>query len=232
VNDHEFLVRERNNRGVGVGATLTPPDKKDFKIDITGATHVSAIDLDASGAVFTPVAKNPTPFADLAANTLAAIGNKVQEKLESLAFGPRLTDGSYRLLAGTDKDYSVTQNGAGTQFDIYFDFSLADPYASSIQCPLGQTTACFLTSNGQSATLTGNYSLLPGLLYAYKAVLSDLAYVDPFVVPEPATWTLMLAGLAVVMLWWSLPIRAKPGPLSPLPGEPSTCPKHRPNSAQ
>ena len=235
VNDHEFLVLERNNRGVGVGATLTPPDKKVFKIDINGATDVSAIDLDAPGAVFTPVAKNPTPFADLAANTLAAIGNKVPEKLESLAFGPRLTDGSYFLLAGTDNDYSVTQNGAGTQFDVYFDFSLADPYASSIQCPLGQTTACFLTSNGQSATLTGSYSLLPGLLYAYKAAPSDLAFVDPFVVPEPATWTLMLAGLAGVMLGgagFSPPSRASPRPLSRLPGELSTGPKHRPNSAQ
>src|SRR3954452_23907662 len=29
------------------------------------------------------------------------------------------------------------------------------------QCPLGQVTGWFLTSNGSSATLTGSYSLLP-----------------------------------------------------------------------
>ncbi|BCA54533.1 hypothetical protein W02_16730 [Nitrospira sp. KM1] len=36
INDHEFLVRERNNRGVGVGAEFSPPNKKLFRIDITG----------------------------------------------------------------------------------------------------------------------------------------------------------------------------------------------------
>jgi hypothetical protein len=28
LNDHEFLVLERNNRGIGVGAELSPPNKK------------------------------------------------------------------------------------------------------------------------------------------------------------------------------------------------------------
>ena len=52
---------------------------------------------------------------------------------------------SYLLLAGTDNDYSVTQNAGGEQFDVYFRFTDADPYASSIQCPLGTTTGCFFT---------------------------------------------------------------------------------------
>jgi len=49
---------------------------------------------------------------------------------------------SYLLLAGTDNDYSVTQNDSSTQFDVYFRFSDADPYKSSIQCPIGTTTGC------------------------------------------------------------------------------------------
>ncbi len=200
VNDHEFLVLERNNRGVGVGATVAPPDKKVFEIDITGATDVSGIDLDAPGAVYTKVTKTPTPLIDLAANTLAELGNKVPEKMESLTFGPRLADGSYMLLTGTDNDYSVTQNSSGTQFDVYFNFSLADPYAASIQCPLGQVTGCFLTSNNQPATLTSAYSLLPGLLYSYKVPQSDLDFVAPFDVPEPWTWTLVSSGLAVMWM--------------------------------
>ena len=67
LNDHEFLVLERNNRGLGVDGTLTPSNKKVFRIDLAGATDVSALDLDAPGASFTPVAKQPAPWLDLAA---------------------------------------------------------------------------------------------------------------------------------------------------------------------
>ena len=69
------------------------------------------------------VTKNSTPFLDLAANTLPELGNRVPEKWEGLAIGPRLSNGSYVVLAGTDNDYSVTQNGSGTQFDVYFNFT-------------------------------------------------------------------------------------------------------------
>jgi hypothetical protein len=58
INDHEFYVLERNNRGVGVGATFASADKEVYRIDLNGATDVSAIDLDAPGAVFTAVSKS------------------------------------------------------------------------------------------------------------------------------------------------------------------------------
>ncbi len=141
INDHEFFVLERNNRGVGVGAEFATADKEVYKIDLNGATDVSNIDLD-SGAVYTKVTKS-AQFLDLDADTLAALGNKSPEKWEGLAIGPTIDDGSYLMLAGTDNDYSVTQNGTGTQFDVYFRFSDADPYASSIQCPLGTTYRLF-----------------------------------------------------------------------------------------
>jgi hypothetical protein len=174
LNEHEFLVLERNNRGIGVGATLAAPDKRVYRIDLRGASDVSGIDLD-SGAAFTPVNKSAL-LLDLDADTLPALGNKSPEKWEGLAIGPRLADGSYLLLAGTDNDYSVTQSGSGTQFDVYFRFTDADPYASSIQCPLGSTLGCFLTSNpAQAATPTANHALLPGVLHAYKAAPQDLA---------------------------------------------------------
>ncbi len=196
VNDHEFLVLERNNRGVGVGAEFATANKRVYRIDVTGATDVSAIDLD-SGTPFTPVTKTASVFMNLAANTLAALGNKTPEKWEGLAIGPRLNDNSFFLLAGTDNDYSVTQNGSGTQFDVYFRFSDADPYLGSIQCPLGEVTGCFFTTGGSSATLTGEYALLPGVLHAYTATESDLAtYVAPYEVPEPGTSVFLLAGLA------------------------------------
>lgn len=196
INDHEFLVLERNNRGVGVGADLNTQNKRVYVIDITGATDVTSIDLD-SGAPYTPVAKTHPEWLNIGANALAALGGKIPEKWEGLSIGPQLNDGSYFMLAGTDNDYSVTQNGSGTQFDVYFNFADADPYAMSIQCPLEQTTGCFWTSNSTPAMLTANYQLLPGVLYGYKVAAADLpGYVAPRDVPEPGTFLLLSGGLA------------------------------------
>lgn len=196
INDHEFYVLERNNRGVGVGADFATADKEVYKIDISGASDVSNIDLDAAGAVYTKVSKS-AKFLDLDANTLSALGNKSPEKWEGLTIGPRLADGSFLMLAGTDNDYSVTQNGSGTQFDVYFRFNDADPYATSIQCPLGQTTGCTATTGGSATALTDDYKLLPGVLHAYKVSATDLAgYTAP--VPEPESWAMLMAGLGLI----------------------------------
>ncbi|MBL8430649.1 MAG: PEP-CTERM sorting domain-containing protein [Dechloromonas sp.] len=102
------------------------------------------------------------------------------------------------MLAGTDNDYSVTQNGSNNdQFDVYFRFTDADPYASSIQCPLGATTGCNGAATG--VPTDGSYQLLPGVLHAYKVSAADLAgYTAPIAVPEPETWTMLLAGLGLI----------------------------------
>ncbi len=193
INDHEFYVLERNNRGIGVGADLATADKEVYKIDITGATDVSNIDLD-SGAAYTKVTKSGR-ILDLDADTLAELGNKSPEKWEGLAIGPKLADGSFMMLAGTDNDYSVTQNGSGTQFDVYFRFNDADPYATSIQCPLGATTGC--TGAAASVPGDGSYRLLPGVLHSYKVSAGELAgYTAP--VPEPENWAMLMAGLGLV----------------------------------
>lgn len=192
INDHEFYVLERNNRGIGVGATLATADKEVYRIDLSGATDVSAIDLDAPGAAYTPVSKSARVL-DLDANTLASLGNKSPEKWEGLAIGPRLANGDYLLLAGTDNDYSVTQNGTGEQFDVYFRFTDADPYLSAIQCPLGQTTGC--TGADTTVPGDGSYRLLPGVLHAYTLSAAELGdYVAP--IPEPGSFALIGLGLA------------------------------------
>src|SRR5262249_21133841 len=48
LNDHAFLILERNNRGVGVGAELSPPNKKVFRIDLDGAADVSDVPFSAT----------------------------------------------------------------------------------------------------------------------------------------------------------------------------------------
>lgn len=181
LNDHEFLVLERNNRGIGVGATLASPNKKVFRIDVEGAADVSGVTFSAESCPEGKVQKSG-PFLDLAANTLPQLGGKVPEKWEGLAIGPKLPDGSYLMLAGTDNDYSVTQNDGGDQFDVYFRVVDADPYAGSIQCPLGTTNNCVRSADGTPAELPtdGSYRLLPGVLHAYKVPAADLGtYVAP-----------------------------------------------------
>ena len=196
LGNDKFMILERNNRGIGVGATLASPDKNVFMIDLAGAADVTGVNLPATGAFAGAVTKG-AKVIDLDANTLAALGNKSPEKWEGLAVGPRLANGQYLVLAGTDNDYSVTQNGTGTQFDVYYRFADADPYASSIQCPAGQTVNCFLTANSATAaTLGADFQLLPGVLHAYVATIDG--YVSA--VPEPQTAVLMLSGLLAVGL--------------------------------
>jgi hypothetical protein len=183
LNDHEFLVLERNNRGIGVGADFSPPNKKVFRIDLAGAVDVSGTTFAAAACPDGKVAKTG-PWLDLAANTLAELGGKVPEKWEGLAVGPQLRDGSYLLLAGTDNDYSVTQNGSNVQFDVYFRMTDPDPYATSIQCPLGATTGCMRTDSGEAvASVPADYRLLPGVLHAYRIPEGDLGNFVPAVPP-------------------------------------------------
>jgi hypothetical protein len=202
VNEHQFLVLERNNRGVGVpNANLASPDKKVYLIDLANATDVSAIALNNAGTGFTAAAKSSTAFIDLAAagSLQAALGGVSPEKWEGLAIGPKLADGSHLMLAGTDNDYSVTQNGSGTQFDVYI--KPGSGTVSRIQCDIGSFNNCLQI--GTDGSIGGavaasfdrsGYTLIPAVLNAYKASASDLTgYLAP--VPEPASWALLVGGL-------------------------------------
>ena len=197
INDHEFVVIERNNRRIGGASEVGAENKKVYIIDLTGATDVTAVDLDSS-TTFTAVSKNHTPFLDFAADTLSALGGHRPEKWEGLAIGPQLSDGSYLMLAGTDNDYSVSQNGSGTQFDILFNPATG----ARISCDLETTNNCFaMTTSGVTTTTpvtdTAGYALIPGVLHAYKASPADLAnYAAP--VPEPETYAMLLAGLGLL----------------------------------
>jgi len=118
LSDNEFLVLERDNRGLGVELTATPIHKRIYRINLLGATDIKNISLagsDSLPAGVVPVQK--TAEFDLLA-ALKAQGVTVPEKMEGLAIGPRLADGRYQVLVGTDNDYSVTQSGSGEQFDV------------------------------------------------------------------------------------------------------------------
>ncbi len=170
LNDHEFLVIERDNRGLGVDdPTGTSPvgTKQVFRIDLTGATDVSGISLAGSSilpANVTPVGKSA--FLDIA-SALGNAGQVVPEKFEGLAIGPQLADGSYAVIVGTDNDFSVTQDDdLGIQLDV---------------CTDGRQVA--IDSGGCSST---GATLIPTYVSSFKASSAELqGFVRP--VPEPSS---------------------------------------------
>ncbi len=141
----EFLVIERDNRGLGVDAPTYPNttnlvgQKRVFRVDLTGATDVSTVSLAGTNTLpggVIPVTK--TLFLDLKA-AISAVGQLPAEKLEGLAVGPRLTDGSYALIIGSDNDFSVTQNGSNQQFDVCTDGTTSTQVPLDTSCPVGQS---------------------------------------------------------------------------------------------
>jgi hypothetical protein len=111
-------VLERDNRGLGVEVTATPLHKRVYRISIVGASNVQGVSFAGSDGL--PVGVVPVQKAaevDLLA-ALKAQGHEVPEKIEGLAIGPQLADGRTLVLLGTDNDFSVTQTGAGEQFEV------------------------------------------------------------------------------------------------------------------
>jgi MYXO-CTERM domain-containing protein len=212
LDENRFLVLERNNRGVGVpNANLNSPIKQVFTIDLTGATDVSNIDLTStplpSGAV--AVTKGPL-FINLGGieTLLSELGNISPEKWEGLAVGPQLNDGSYLLLAGTDNDYSVTQNGTNTQFDVYFNPNNSNN-TKRAQCDLGTLNNCVQINAGGTVTSTpvtdlSGYTLIPGVLQAWKVSSQDLGGYTPPSQPVPGPLPLLGVGAA---FGWSRRLR-------------------------
>jgi hypothetical protein len=108
INDHEFLVDERDGKGVGDNSAAA--FKMIFRIDLAGAADVTGLFGEANLA-YKAVTK--TPFLDIVA-ALGAHGivpNDIPAKLEGLAFGPDVViDGvaKHTLFVSTDNDFLPT----------------------------------------------------------------------------------------------------------------------------
>ncbi len=124
LNNEEFLVIERDNRGLGVDDpthALPVGSKRVFKVNVSGASDVTSIVMAGSnGLPVSVTAVTKTLWLDIA-QSLSDADLIIPEKIEGLAIGPKLKDGSFAILIGTDNDFSVTQTGAGTQLDVYTD---------------------------------------------------------------------------------------------------------------
>jgi hypothetical protein len=104
INDHEFLVIERDNRSNLQTPPQAPTRKTIYKIDIKGATDVSDVDSLPAGALpddITPVKK--TLFINLL-DPAFNLAPTIAEKIEGLAWGPDLSDGRHVLYVISDND--------------------------------------------------------------------------------------------------------------------------------
>jgi hypothetical protein len=104
MNDHEFLVVERDNRSNLQSPPQAPTRKTIYKIDLAGATDVSEIPTLPAGALpagIVPVQK--TLFIDLLDPTFN-LAPTIAEKIEGLAWGPGLPDRRHLLYVTSDND--------------------------------------------------------------------------------------------------------------------------------
>jgi Esterase-like activity of phytase len=104
IDDHEFLVVERDNRSNLQSPPQAPTRKTIYKIDLAGATDVSGIESLPAGALpMDVVPASKTLFIDLLdpAFTLAPT---IAEKIEGITWGPDLEDGRHVLYVISDND--------------------------------------------------------------------------------------------------------------------------------
>src|SRR5262249_40897310 len=130
VNEHEFLVDERDGKGLGDGSAAVV--KQIFRIDLAGATDVSLV---SGAANLAPLAVAKTLFLDVVkALTAAGIASiHSPAKLEGLAFGPDVVlNGAphHTLFVANDNDFlaAVPDKNAVVvdNPNQYFVFAFAD----------------------------------------------------------------------------------------------------------
>ena len=142
INDHEFLVLERDGKGLGDGSSAVV--KKVFKIDLSGATALpqgSDGNSTVSGAAgLATYAVSKTQFLDLKA-ALTSFGisvTNIPSKLEGLAFGADVVINGvteHTLWVSNDNDFipNTTANPAGPNKFYVFAFTSAEAPAFAAQ---------------------------------------------------------------------------------------------------
>ena len=119
INDHQFMVDERDGKGLGDGSKAKI--KHLFRIDLANAFDVSG--MSGPDAASHAVAKTATPFIDLVA-LLGANGianTDVPAKIEGLAFGPDVTHNGttyHTLWVANDNDFVQAIAGPNQFFVI------------------------------------------------------------------------------------------------------------------
>jgi hypothetical protein len=118
INDHEFLIDERDSKGLGDGSSAVV--KKLFKVDLSTGVDISD---NVSINAITPVLKKVL-FLDivekLTANGIAA--DRIPAKIEGVAFGPDITVAGkikHTLFVANDNDFLPAVNGVANPNQIF-----------------------------------------------------------------------------------------------------------------
>lgn len=126
LNAHEFLVLERDGKGLGDGSVAVV--KQVYKVDLQGAEDVSQ--LSGADAL---LAKAPakTLFLDIRAalNAAGFTDAQIPAKLESLAFGEDVVVGGetlHTLYIANDNDFLATTSAGLDNPNQFFVFGFSD----------------------------------------------------------------------------------------------------------
>jgi hypothetical protein len=142
INSHEFLVLERDGKGLGDDSKAVV--KRLYKIDIAGAHDVSAL---AGEVNLLPYAVPKSLFLDVRAklNAAGVTDANIPAKIEGAAFGADLTVGGvvkHTLYLGNDNDFLATSPAGLANPNQWFVFTFTDAdLGGSIFVP--QTVAAF-----------------------------------------------------------------------------------------
>lgn len=121
INDHEFLIDERDGAGLGDGSSAAV--KQVFRIDLSGAVDITG--LTGAAAVAKAVGKILVLDAVSLLNANGIASNKIPAKLEGLALGPDvMLNGvlQHTLFFANDNDF--LQDVAGP--NSFYVFGLTD----------------------------------------------------------------------------------------------------------
>jgi Esterase-like activity of phytase/PEP-CTERM motif len=126
LNDHQFLVLERDGKGLGDNSTAVV--KQLYMVDLTGAQDVTGL---TGQAALLAKAVSKTLFLDIksALNAAGIVDTKIPAKLEGLAFGQDVVVGGvlkHTLYVANDNDFLATDASGNANPNQWYVFGISD----------------------------------------------------------------------------------------------------------
>ncbi|MDT8998783.1 esterase-like activity of phytase family protein [Paucibacter sp. APW11] len=126
LNNHEFLVLERDGKGLGDDSNAK--FKSIYKVDLANASDVSGLSGEASLLGKAPA---KTLFLDIkkALNDQGITDDQIPAKLEGMSFGADITVGGaikHTLYIANDNDFIATTAGGKSNPNQWFVFAFSD----------------------------------------------------------------------------------------------------------